>query len=265
LYGRGFSGVVSVEGFNELQQMDWFRLEIPGGNFVAINPFAEQSYRGVALAYLTNRLLAWTQTTWAGSHSFMAYFIVDRLRIIFAKMAKAEDQRTSVETLFGLPKPWSSNDRIAFNTQQYFWNLNAINEVARQNGIDFAVFMQPVPAIDKPMTTAEKAAVGDLSYRERYLQLTRDLMKMTKERQIHFFSLLPIFRDVRDTIYADWVHAENHGGEVPAYRLMAWHMAQKLASAWSFAQNGRCKNDVASAGLPGTYKSALLPMDPGTE
>jgi len=264
LYGRGFSGVVSVEGFNEISSLflnPSERIELPASTFVAVNPFAAQTYRSVALAFLTNQMLAWEQSTWVGSHSYMAYFVVDRLRMIFANMARAHDQRTSVDTLFSLPETWSINDRIAFNTQQYYWYINAINEVARRNGIDFAVFMQPVPAIDRPLTTTEKAVVGNLSYGERYFQLTRDLMEMAKEGQAHLYSLLSIFKDVHDPIYADWIHPDNHGGEVPAYRLMAWHIAHQLASAWSFEQSGRCKNDVASAGLPGTYEKALLSMD----
>ncbi len=268
LYGRGFSGVVSVEGFNEMQILfsNAVRLELPGNNFAAINPFAAQTYRSVVLAFLTNQMLAWAQTTWVGSHSYMAYFVVDRVRMILKNHARVRDQRqrTSVDTLFSLPEAWSPNDRIAFNTLQYDWYINAIDEVARRNGIDYAVFMQPAPAIDKPLTPAEKAVVGDLSYGKRYFQLTRDLMEMAKERQTHLYSLLPIFKDVHETIYADHIHPDNHGGEVPAYRLMAWHIAHRLASAWSFEQSGRCKNDVASAGLPETYEKALLSMDLST-
>ncbi|HYM04595.1 MAG TPA: hypothetical protein VET85_16710 [Stellaceae bacterium] len=266
MYGKAFSGVIALEGFNEYLSMagSWLRIEHPSNNFADLNPLVQHSYRSVAAAFLVNRMIAWAQRHWWTSHSFATYFAIDGVRnLLTAESATpADQQRTSMSTLFGLPSSWSAARRSAFNTGQYEWYLDAIAELTARNDIRAAFFLQPAPAIDKTLTDAEKSVVGDLSYGPPYLELTNELLAWAQPRNIPVYSLLPIFKDVPDTVYADAIHSVNDGGHAPAYVLMAWHIAHRLAETWGFAKSDRCGGDTADLGLSPGYQAALAAGHP---
>ena len=75
---------------------------------------------------------------------------------------------------------------------QYRKYIRAMDAVAAQNGVLFAHFIQPVPAIRKTLTADEKAVVGDLGYRGLYERITGDVLSLAKGGT-PIFSLLDVF------------------------------------------------------------------------
>jgi hypothetical protein len=107
-----------------------------------------------------------------------------------------------------------------------------MDAVAAQNGVLFAHFIQPVPALGKTLTAEEQAVVGDLGYRGLYERITRDVLSLANTGT-PIFSLLDVFRHNTDSLYADVIHLRQApDGTSPGYALIAQRMATVLASTW---------------------------------
>lgn len=107
-----------------------------------------------------------------------------------------------------------------------------MDAVAVQNAVMVAHFIQPVPAIQKTLTPDEKTVVGDLSYRGLYARITGDVPGLAKGGT-PIFSLLDVFKDNRDTLYADVIHLRQApDGTSTGYALIAQRMADVLARTW---------------------------------
>jgi len=107
-----------------------------------------------------------------------------------------------------------------------------MDAVAAQNGVLVAHFIQPVPAIRKPLTDEEKAVVGDLGYGARYERIARDVLSLANEGT-PIFSLLDVFEHNPRTLYADVIHLrQSPDGSSEGYALIAERMASAMARTW---------------------------------
>jgi len=107
-----------------------------------------------------------------------------------------------------------------------------MDAVAAQNAVLIAHFIQPVPVIQKTLTPDEKAVVGDLSYRGLYARITGDVLGLAKGGT-PIFSLLDVFKDNRDTLYADVIHLRQApDGTSTGYALIAQRMADVPTRTW---------------------------------
>jgi hypothetical protein len=111
--------------------------------------------------------------------------------------------------------------------------MRIIDAVAARLGVRAAYFIQPVPAIGKPLAPEEARVVGDLSYTDSYARMTAALVALNGEG-IPVFSLLDVFSEVREPIYADHIHCINdpQTGESRGFRMMAERMADILEAQW---------------------------------
>ena len=113
-----------------------------------------------------------------------------------------------------------------------------MDAIAMQNGALVAHFLQPVPAIGKPLTDEEKAVVGDLGYRARYQRIMSDVLGLANDGT-PIFSLLDLFDHDTRTLYADVIHLrQGPNGASEGYRLMAERMATILARTWQLRSKG---------------------------
>jgi hypothetical protein len=134
--------------------------------------------------------------------------------------------------MFQLPKDWEDEHRIAWAMAQYRKYIMAMDAVAGQHGVLAAHFLQPVPAISKPLTGEEQSIVGPLDYRAKYQRIVDDAMAL-RHQGVPIFSLLDLFERHTDTLYADMVHLRQAAdGTSEGYRLMAERMAVILGEAW---------------------------------
>jgi hypothetical protein len=134
--------------------------------------------------------------------------------------------------MFLLPKDWDEPHRLSWATGQYRKYVVAMDAVATQHDVLVAHFVQPVPAIGKPLTDEEKAVVGDLGYRAKYARIAGDVLALAKQGT-PIFSLLDLFDANTETLYADVIHLrQTADGSSDGYRLMAERMAAVLGRAW---------------------------------
>lgn len=175
-------------------------------DFHYINPFAQNSYEGIVRAWLNKKIRLYSKNNWLLSRSYLTYLISKRARNYLSDY-KGSPQKTTLESIFGFPNDWNSKDRYDFNINQYKKYIRMINYIADKMGIKTAHFIQPAPAIDKELTEHEKSVVGDLSYRDVYLSMTKDMLRLRDER-IPIYSLLDVFKETKETVYGDTVHCQ---------------------------------------------------------
>jgi hypothetical protein len=134
--------------------------------------------------------------------------------------------------MLALPADWDEERRIRWADGQYRKYIRAMDAIAAQHDVLVAHFIQPVPAIKKPLTEDERRVVGDLDYRQRYERIADDVLGLAREGT-PVFSLLELFEHYRGTLYADAIHLRQEpDGSSDGYRLMAERIAEVLARTW---------------------------------
>src|SRR5262249_50498060 len=148
-----------------------------------------------------------------------------------------ERERTNINTMFLLPKEWDDEHRVSWATGQYRKYIAAMDAVAAQHDVLAAHFLQPVPAIAKPLTADEQAVGGPLDYRATYQRIADDVLSLAAHGT-PVFSLLDVFERNTQTLYADVIHLRTAAdGTSEGYRLMAERMAQILGRTWRLQPN----------------------------
>jgi hypothetical protein len=245
LYADAVHGVVTLDGFNERYFVgSSVRFEYPPHNFTEINPLLSSSYSDVVKRWAAGRIYGRAQASPVLSRSQAVYLLLTRIDAYIKRQQEeyVAGERTNINTMFALPKEWDEERRVAWADGQYRKYIRAMDAVAAQHDVRVAHFIQPAPAIGKPLTEEEKRVVGDLGYRARYERITGDVLGLAKEGS-PIYSLLDLFEHSPQTLYADVIHLRQApDGASEGYSLMAERMASVLARAW----NLRRRHDVAS-------------------
>ncbi len=214
------------------------RFEFPANNFMDDEPARERAYSYVVKQWILGRLYGYAAANRFLSRSEAAYIVLARIDASLRQQLQSAQPKTTINTIFQLPADWDEERRIAWADRQYRKYIRAMDAVAAQNGALVAHFLQPVPAIGKPLTDEEKAVVGDLSYRARYQRIMRDVLSLADEGT-PIFSLLDLFEHNPHTLYADVIHLrQSPDGASEGYQLMAERMATVLARTWQLRPKG---------------------------
>jgi hypothetical protein len=235
LYADAVNAVVTLDGYNERYFVgSGVRFEYPPNNFNDINPLLRSSYSDVVKRWIAGKLYGRAAASRVLSRSQAAYLVLARIDAYVKQqqLTYTERERTNINTMFALPEGWDDEHRLSWATGQYRKYVRAMDAVAAQHHVLAAHFIQPVPAIGKPLTEEEKAVVGDLGYRAKYQRIANDVLALAKEGT-PIFSLLDLFDHNPQTLYADVIHLRQEpDGASEGYRLMAERMAGVLARTW---------------------------------
>jgi hypothetical protein len=235
LYADAVHAVVTLDGFNERYFVgSSVRFEYPPNNFNDINPLLRSSYSNIVSKWIAGKLYGRARASRVLSRSQAAFLVLARVDayVKSEEQLYTERERTNINTIFALPKEWDEEHRVAWADGQYQKYIRAMDAVAAQNDVLVAHFIQPVPAIQKTLTADEKTVVGDLSYRGLYERITSDVLALANGGT-PIFSLLDVFKDNTDTLYADVIHLRQApDGSSAGYALLAQRMADVLARTW---------------------------------
>ena len=185
LYADAVHAVVTLDGFNERYTVgSSVRFEFPSNNFMDINPLVKASFSDVVKRWVFGKVYGRAANSPMLSRSQAVYLVLARLDAYLKEQQRiyTERERTNINTMFQLPGNWDEERRVAWADDQYRKYIRAMDAVAAQNGVLFAHFLQPVPAIRKPLTAEEVAVVGDLGYRDRYERITSDVLALAADR-----------------------------------------------------------------------------------
>ncbi|MBN2053808.1 hypothetical protein JW905_02720 [bacterium] len=237
LYGDIVDAVVSIEGYNERVVANSgavVRLEYPIVNTHRMNPLRQGSTAHLLSLSSAVALTRLSGEHWLLSHSRFAYwtlrFIRKRLMSRATAMPHSGADKDSLEIIFGLYPEWGAEEKRAFNIEQYKKYLRLMHSASQTLHIQDAVFLQPVPSVNKHLTKEEVLRVGNLDYGESYQALVSDLLTLRHEG-VPVYSLLDIFDGVPESVYVDSIHCSLEDGAV-GYRIMAERIADVLADLW---------------------------------
>jgi hypothetical protein len=223
-------------------------LEYPAASFHRTNPAATQSHRQIVGTWLAGAIAGLARRG-VLRRSYAARLLGEAGRRAVTRALVERDagtRRTTVESLFALPPGWDGERIFAHAVRSYVKYVAAMHAVAGLWGVRTAHFVQPVPAIDKPLTDAERAVVGDLDYADDYRRMTAQLATLGRIG-VPVVPLLDVFAGRTETIYADHAHfVRDARGDGLGYRLLAERMAGELGQAWGLAPRGA----AASAAQP---------------
>ena len=235
LYADAVHAVVTLDGYNERYFVgSSVRFEYPPNNFNDINPLLRSAYSDVVKRWMAGKLYGRAAANPVLSRSQAAYLVLARIDAYVKGQADLTSQRerTNINTMFAQPAEWDEEHRLRWASAQYRKYVLAMDAVAEQQHVLAAHFIQPVPAIAKPLTDEEKAVVGDLGYRAKYERIAGDMMALAKTGT-PIFSLLDLFERSPQTLYADVIHLrQEQDGTSEGYRMMAERMAAQLARTW---------------------------------
>ena len=211
LYGDVIDAAFTVEGANEVmfnRRLNYnVRFDAPFlAGFRKANPQYQSDAEQRAMV-LSSWIFDTLQDNAVLSHSKTAYFIGEQWRAHLAIKALAKndlDQLGQLRTIYELPKDWSFEQKRSDAIAQYIKYLGLMNATAKQYHIRFAIFLQPVPALNKPLSADEQAVVGDLNYRDDYQLFTNELLN--PKNNLPIVSLVNVFDGVNETIYKDSIH-----------------------------------------------------------
>jgi hypothetical protein len=235
LYADAVHGVVTLDGFNERYFVGTnIRFEYPSNNFMDVNPLVTTSYSNVVKRWMVGKLYARAMANPLLSRSAVAYMVLARMDAYLKEQQQVYTarERTNLNTMLELPKDWDREHRLAWADGQYRKYVLAMDAVAAQNGVLVAHFIQPAPAIGKPLTDEEKTVVGDMAYRPLYERITSDVLRLA-DQGTPIFSLLDLYERNTHTLYADVIHLRQApDGTSEGYSLMAERIAGVLARTW---------------------------------
>lgn len=242
LYGHVADAVVSLEGFNEhylfLPGVS-VSLELPAPNYWTVNPFLTGgAYRQLASS-VEDTLAELGRENFIVRHSMAAYLLLRLGRTQIIKWCKknsdggAENERFGISTasIFTIPDSFREVP-FEYNINLYKKYIRMMNAIADSLKMKKAFFMQPVPGLKKKLTPEELRVVGDLSYAPTYAAMEKELLSLTEEG-VPVFSLVDVFEQSEETLYADSVHCVGGVTEYSeGHRLMAEKMAAYLEKEW---------------------------------
>ena len=225
LYGQEFDGVLSLEGYNEHRFYNNSKIRFDNRRRqlnalpLGFTDFGSQVKIWAIGKIMGLPLIRHSHVfTWLGS---VAYY-------------NRQLELDVHKGYYSYPQEWRAEDMAAQNKQTYLHHIRSFYHIAVGFGLDFALFIQPVPAIHKPLTKQEKAVAGDLSYKESYLEMSRRILELNREG-ILTISLLDAFQHIAHSIYSDPVHyRETDAGKQPGYEILNRKIVAHLAKNWGF-------------------------------
>ncbi len=249
LFSRFLDGIISLEGFNEHYMIvnPYVTLGMPSNNFAQAT-----NMRYVELKYLEN-LMGINSSIAKVMNKFWIAKNSQTMILIYSSLAKvinstnpngAYDLKTSYSGLFSFPEGWSMEKKRDFNFEEYKYYSFITKKMADLNSLKSAFFIQPVPAYGKKLTSEEQKVVGDLSYKDTYKKIERDLLKLN-DKGVPFYSLTDVFKEYGDEqIYSDAIHYkfDYDAKSSLGYEIVAREIASKIATKWGFIKKSECKN-----------------------
>jgi len=239
LYSNVVDAVVTLDGYNESQMFHRYasgRLEMPAINFLEVNPIAAQNgFDNVVLSWLAGRVAGVMMQSSVLSRSHAAY-----LTLLAVKQMTKGDGSFRAQSpeqfgrMFALPQELRDDvpALIDFQLAQYRRYISQMDAIARRENVKSLFFLQPVPAIGKVLTEAERQVNPNLDYADRYRHMVAGLEELNKEG-VPVIDLLDVFAGQTGTIYVDDIHfARGPKGESPGYTLVAERMAREMAKRW---------------------------------
>jgi len=235
LNANRFDLVINIDGFNEhyVVKGDSYYLEMPCPNYRTVSPLGFHHQAALVGLWAAGALTRGVEKT-PGLNRLWLGYAFGRGSVALAQFVdKRSRSAQNPTTLFQYP-PGQDGDNFTQERQRAqlselrrYLQLNAV--IARQQGCEYASFLQPCPAIGKALTPEERRKVGDLGYADVYGRMEEAYRDAGRRGNYPFLSLVEVFSKTAQSVYADQIHCEM-GADSPGYRIVSQAIADGLVS-----------------------------------
>jgi hypothetical protein len=234
LMGDAFDAFVAVDGFNEVLNTKWgYSIDIPNAALFTTLTNPEDAPWGYRVVQWLKGYRRFCFRNGLANRSFLAVFIFERgLGFLGGNEGYQKFLDERINRYFRLPADWNQEKRIDWNRRKYetYIRLQAAQAKAL-NGM-YAHFVQPVHEIDKTLSEDEKR-LPSLIMPQDYYDVIVPASEDLRSKGFNSFLLTDVFKDVKETIYADHIHCLfTKDGDSPGYAMMSQRIAQNLGRAW---------------------------------
>lgn len=233
--------VVTLDGFNEAAMMlrDGSLIETPGNKFLGSNLSLKHGYERMICDWLAGRVYEFSLRHWWIRNSNFFTLLSQKLRQSLVSTFDQSGDEKRLMSFFEMPK-MGRKRRWQFAVNRYVDYIRFMHGACRQTGVASAHFLQPIPGLGKQLSDQEAAypkPLGDELVR-LYRQMDSAVERLAGSEGVAAVSLVNVFADRTDTVYADWPHCvrDRATGESEGYRLMAEAMAMELGRLWSLRE-----------------------------
>lgn len=229
LYGKHFSGVISLDGYNELVNLNY------GSEIDTIDLIG---YTSIVKSYQEKSFLSYfLMNCFRLGQSYSAIKFSNLFLLLYSKgLSIYIDQSINEElgyTFF--PQGTKSEvDYIRENIEKFGHYMDTMNASAKSQGLYFAHFLQPVRQVGKILTEKEKAFKSHIK-REHYILLEKEFLQR-KEDGMNVDSLSNLLSDIEEQTYIDSIHftmMQDQKNIFNGNELLAKTIALKVAKMWN--------------------------------
>ena len=234
LYGDAFDAFVSVDGYNET-------MNTQGGAAIDYVPAALYVYLtnppdapwGLRAIWWLNEYRSLCVRSAVLRRSFLAYMVFDAA---LSRLNDNESYNAFVDQhagrYFRLPQSWEPAKRIQWNRKKYATYIQLQAAQAHALNSLYAHFVQPVHEMGKTLSEEEKH-LPSLITAKAYDDVVIPGSEDARRAGAPSFLLVDVFKDVKETVYADEVHCRfDAQGESRGFELISDRIGELLGTAW---------------------------------
>jgi hypothetical protein len=166
--------------------------------------------------------------------SFLAYTIFRKLLGLIPATEASSSYRMALKRMYAFPEQWNRKDHVEWARDSYKTNLKLLKASADVYKIPYMNFVQPIRVIGKELTAEEKSYENYVPA-DVYKTIILAPHEELRAEGFPTVSLTQVFKNEKQTIYADHVHCKyTDEWDNPGYRIMAHAMAEAMAKKWHF-------------------------------
>ena len=172
-------------------------------------------------------------------NSYTAFFFLDTLKHqarLTLEKDPSEDRFQHIDAMFGLPESWPLEKRKQHFMTRYADYVRSMQRIANDNQIKFALFIQPVMAVGKPLTPEEQQHMIVPGFAENYRQMEQALLSLNTGDNTSIVSLTDIYADYEQTAYTDPIHIAPRS---EAMEILIREIINNLARQWQLEPKAR--------------------------
>lgn len=202
---EGFNEQFSYSSFNSLESPPhvWFELE----NQIRIKKENSNSLRKIALKVQNSSIFR------------NSYFLAAFITVAVSRNIQSATNNINAPSLVPYEE-LSNQEKQEKHINTYGSLLRKMGILSEARNQHLVIFLQPVPAIHKPLTPEDRRVASDLSYRDSYLKMVNSLSNLSL-RNVKVIPILDTFQNYKEDLYADLIHfrGDSKGNEWLSKRI----------------------------------------------
>ena len=233
LYGNKVDAVISVDGFNEASHVyDGRPIDIPTTE-ILIRVYNMDNFLVKNTIDFLKVWRRWMAESSILQHSYLGFAIFRGIMNLIDTPEVSQERREIIDRHFKFPPEFTKEQRDDWSRNEFIKYQRLMFAMAKELKIKYVHFLQPIPAIDKPLTEEESSYADAIFPAALYKSVFMSAVSELQKNGYPSVSLVDVFKGNKETLYGDFVHCKIvNGTESPCYAIMSKRITEELAKLW---------------------------------